>query len=203
MVALGVAVRLVPLFERHPVLFRRVVQVSFPFALAAVTLLWASLWIVDRSRQSRSAAAPLPAPASPNVLLIVMDTVAAGHLSLHGYKRATSTTLVELADRGIKFDSAQAAAPWTLPSHAAMFTGRMDARILGGGLAHAARRRPSHPWGNFSGRRAMRRLASSPTPVIVPSAIFPGLGRGFTQYHDFLSSSRPFNGLSRKNPGPS
>ena len=169
-VALGVAVRLVPLFERHPVLFRRVVQVSFPFALAAVTLLWASLWVADRSRQSRSAAAPLPAPASPNVLLIVMDTVAAGHLSLHGYNRATSTTLVELADRGIKFDSAQAAAPWTLPSHATMFTGRWMHELGVGWLTcRSTPALPIPPWGNFSGRRAMRRPASWPTPAIVPA----------------------------------
>ena len=76
------------------------------------------------SSNAREDARPLPPPGSPNVLLIVMDTVAAGHLSLHGYDRPTSPTLVELAERGIRFDSARAASSWTLPSHATMFTGR-------------------------------------------------------------------------------
>ncbi len=42
-------------------------------------------------------ARPRPSPGSPNVLLIVLDTVAADHLSLHGYHRLTSPTLGELA----------------------------------------------------------------------------------------------------------
>ena len=84
-------------------------MVSFPAAALVVASLGASLWVGDWIKQSRENARPLPPPGSPNVLLIVMDTVAAGHLSLHGYDRATSTTLVELAERGIRFDSARAA----------------------------------------------------------------------------------------------
>src|SRR6202035_623313 len=78
----------------------------------------------DRIKQSRENARPLPPPGSPNVIFFVLDTVAAGHLSLLGYERATSTSLIELAEQGIRFDSARTAAPWTLPSHATMFTGR-------------------------------------------------------------------------------
>ena len=72
---------------------------------------------------ARAVPAP-PAPASPNVLLIVLDTVAANHLGLHGYGRPTSPTLDELARQGIRFDRVQAASPWTLPYHARMFTCR-------------------------------------------------------------------------------
>ena len=86
---------------------------------------------------------PLPPPGSPNVLLIVMDTVAAGHLSLHGYDRATSTTLVELAERGIRFDSARAASSWTLPSHASMFTGRWLHELSVGWLTPLDRTHPT------------------------------------------------------------
>ena len=83
----------------------------------------ASLALVsDRMKQKHESARPLPAPGSPNVLLIMLDTVAASHLNLHGYRRATCTTLVELAERGVRFDSARAASSWTLPSHASMFT---------------------------------------------------------------------------------
>ena len=61
--------------------------------------------------------------SAPNVLLIVMDTVRADHLSVYGYHRETSPRLERLAARGIRFDLARSTAPWTLPSHASMFTG--------------------------------------------------------------------------------
>jgi len=95
--ALGVAARLVPLVERNARGFQWFVRASFPVALAMVVILGASPLVGDRIKQSRESARPLPPLGSPNALLIVLDTVAAGHLSLHGYERATSTTLVELA----------------------------------------------------------------------------------------------------------
>jgi arylsulfatase A-like enzyme len=64
------------------------------------------------------------APASsPNVLFIVLDTLSAQHLGSYGYHRATSPRLDALAGEGAQFQNAFSAAPWTLPSHASMFTG--------------------------------------------------------------------------------
>ncbi len=60
----------------------------------------------------------------PNLLLIVLDTVRARNLSLHGYPRATMPCLADLAPTGTVFEQALSTAPWTLPSHASMFTGR-------------------------------------------------------------------------------
>ena len=82
--------------------------------------MFAGDWVKERREASR----PLPPADSPNVLLIVMDTVRADHLSLYGYDRATTPTLEQLAKRGIRFDKARATAPWTLASHASLFTGR-------------------------------------------------------------------------------
>ena len=59
-----------------------------------------------------------------NVLLIVLDTVRAQSLSVYGYDRATTPALEILAAAGTVFERAYATAPWTLPSHASMFTGR-------------------------------------------------------------------------------
>ena len=102
----------------------------------------------------RESARPLPPPGSPNVLLIVMDTVAAGHLGMHGYSRATSTTLTELADRGIRFDSARAASSWTLPSHASMFTGRWLHELSVGWLTPLDQKHPT--LAEFLGDRGLR-----------------------------------------------
>ena len=80
----------------------------------------------------REEARPLPPPGSPNVLLIVLDTVGADHLSLHGYNRPTSPTIDELAARGIRFNRVRATSSWTLPSHASMFTGKWPHELSAG-----------------------------------------------------------------------
>jgi arylsulfatase A-like enzyme len=131
-VALGVAARTVPVLERHVAGFRRLVGVSYPLIVCLVPILAASVWGVDHFKAWREEARPLPPPGSPNVLLIVLDTVGAEHLSLHGYSRPTSPTIDELAARGIRFDRVQATSSWTLPSHASMFTGRWPHELSAG-----------------------------------------------------------------------
>jgi arylsulfatase A-like enzyme len=63
-------------------------------------------------------------PDAPNVLVLILDTVRAASTSLHGYARSTTPALERLAAEGVRFDWAIAPSSWTLPSHAAMFTGR-------------------------------------------------------------------------------
>jgi arylsulfatase A-like enzyme len=62
-----------------------------------------------------------------NVLLVVMDTVRKDHLTPYGYDRPTTPTLAALADEAVVYEQAVAQAPWTLPVHASMFTGRYPA----------------------------------------------------------------------------
>ena len=59
----------------------------------------------------------------PNILLIVMDTVRADHLSCYGYPMKTTPFLEKMAEESAIFNNAFATAPWTLPSHATLFTG--------------------------------------------------------------------------------
>lgn len=73
------------------------------------------------------------APAR-HLVVIAIDTLRADHLSCYGYERPTSPTLDALAARGVLFERAIATAPWTLPSFASMFTGRMPTRH-GAGLS--------------------------------------------------------------------
>lgn len=60
----------------------------------------------------------------PNVLLVILDTVRAKSCSFHGRDRSTTPGLDRLADESVVFEHAIAPATWTLPSHAAIFTGR-------------------------------------------------------------------------------
>ncbi|MCD4701029.1 MAG: sulfatase [Candidatus Aegiribacteria sp.] len=59
----------------------------------------------------------------PNVILIIIDTLRADHLSCYGYCRDTSPSLDSLAAAGTRWENCQAQAPWTLPSTATIFTG--------------------------------------------------------------------------------
>jgi arylsulfatase A-like enzyme len=181
-VALGMATQLVPLIERRGPLLRRSFMFGFPAAIAAVTILAASQWVGDRITEKRESARPLPPLGSPNVLLIVLDTVAAGHLNLHGYHRPTSTTLVELAERGVRFDSARAASSWTLPSHASMFTGRWLHELSVGWFTPLDHACPT--LAEFLGERGYA------TGGFVGNTFFcaadSGLARGFTHYQDFI-----------------
>lgn len=57
------------------------------------------------------------------LILISLDTLRADHLALYGYGRPTSPQLERFATQATRYTRAQAAAPWTLPSHASLFTG--------------------------------------------------------------------------------
>lgn len=64
-----------------------------------------------------------PEKQKPDVLLVVLDTVRADHLSTYGYHRQTSPVLSSLAEQGVLFADVTAPSSWTWPSHASLFTG--------------------------------------------------------------------------------
>ena len=57
-----------------------------------------------------------------NVLLVTVDTLRADHLGCYGYRGAETPNIDRLASQGTKFDRVYAQVPFTLPSHASMFT---------------------------------------------------------------------------------
>ncbi|MEM7480166.1 MAG: sulfatase [Acidobacteriota bacterium] len=58
-----------------------------------------------------------------NVVILLVDTLRADRLSLHGHSRETSPVVDAWAAGGAVFEHAVAAAPWTLPAHVSLFTG--------------------------------------------------------------------------------
>jgi arylsulfatase A-like enzyme len=81
---------------------------------------WGSRW------QERRELARLPAAnaGAPNVLIIVIDTLRADHLSSYGYARQTSPNIDRIAGEGVLFENAISPTPWSLPSHVSLLTGR-------------------------------------------------------------------------------
>jgi len=70
----------------------------------------------------------------PNILLIVLDAVRKDHLSCYRHDRETTPNIDRLASEGTRYEQAIAAAPWTPPSHASMFTGQYPSThgVVGG-----------------------------------------------------------------------
>ena len=182
-VAVGASLILVPIIERHALIFAK---------LAAVELcdhdglgprgrgLRLSARTGSNLRASR--AARCRRANSPNILVVVLDTVRADRLSLYGYQRPTTPNLERLSKRGIRFDHARATAPWTLASHASMFTGHWPHEFvdqwmtpLRGNLPTLAEYLGAHGYAT-AGFVANLVYCSQNT----------GLARGFTHYEDYV-----------------
>ncbi len=78
--------------------------------------LQSSLWISGCTKRSRH--------KGPNVILIILDTVRADHLSCYDYHRKTTPNLDKLARQSVLYTRAIAPSSWTFPSHASLFTGK-------------------------------------------------------------------------------
>jgi len=74
----------------------------------------------------------------PNIILITLDTTRADHLGCYGYSRPTSPNLDQIAKESVLYTRAIAPSSWTLPSHAALFTGKFT-------TSHGARYDPEGP----------------------------------------------------------
>ncbi len=62
--------------------------------------------------------------SKPSVLLVLIDTVRADRTSLHGHRQRTTPHLDRLSRGGVLFNRVSAPSSWTLPSTAALLTGR-------------------------------------------------------------------------------
>ncbi|MDG2333789.1 MAG: sulfatase [Myxococcota bacterium] len=130
-----------------------------------------------------------------NLIVISMDTLRADRLGSYGYARSTSPTIDALGARGARFARAHSPAPWTLPSHASIFTGLTP-------QVHA-----THGWGDKIPssvptlaellRNAGWRTFGHTTGGFVSGRY--GFSRGFEEYVDKLSGFKmTLNAARRK-----
>jgi arylsulfatase A-like enzyme len=121
--------------------------------VAAVLLTATPLTRVPELRMDTHAQPPQADPR-PNVILIVLDTVRADHLSVYGYARDTTPRLRALAARATVYSHAIAPSNWTLPSVASMLTGQTP-------WHHGAEMSMTHPEGR----------GISPDSVLLPEML--------------------------------
>lgn len=180
--AVGIGVQTGGFLEKHLGVARRLAVVSWPVILLVPLGFMGWIWGGDAWNSWREQSRPLPPPGSPNVLLIVLDTVAAEHLSLYGYSRPTSPTLSALAGEGVDFRHAVAPSSWTLPSHASFFTGRWPHELSAGWLTPLDRSQTTLAEVLSARGYATAGFVANNWYCAADS----GLSRGFTVYRDHL-----------------
>ena len=170
---------------KHEQKVARILDQALPWILVTVLACVAGIALYRPGLEHRATPiAPKAAENLPNVILIIVDTLRADHLSCYHYQRLTSPNLDQLASKGVLFENAIATASWTLPSHASMFTGlypnQHRAQRLGDRLGtdvpiiSEQLERAGYRTGAFSG-------SSFFTPR-------QGLSRGFSEFDDFSFS---------------
>lgn len=136
---------------------------------------------------------PQAPPNAPNVLLLVLDTERADHLTTYGYDRPTTPELNQLAREGMVFKWAVSPAATTLPSHASLLTGR---RVFEHGAGVGGRRfldarYPTLPEVLGDNGYATAGFVAN----IYWAARHTGINRGFVHYEDFYGTT--FDGITR------
>lgn len=62
-------------------------------------------------------------PPRPNILVILIDTLRADHLSCYGYQQPTSPNIDKLAEQGVLFERCYSSSSWTLPACTSLMSG--------------------------------------------------------------------------------
>jgi arylsulfatase A-like enzyme len=195
LLALGIATVLLRWLRTHEESSAKVFRRSTPWLLVSFALIIAGMEGGMRLHEDYATYRLVTAQGnSPNVLVIVFDTLRADHVSSYGYGRPTSPEIDRLAQHGVLFENAIAASSWSLPSHASLLTGRAVHEHGWGSV----RQIPWLGWGDSAlnrlptlgealQQRGYRTVAFSANSVYFTSNV--GLGRGFLHFEDYFENA--------------
>lgn len=180
LLAAGVGARLAWVLDEARV--ARLVRGTWrPTASLAAVVVAVSIGGPRASEYLRERALPPPErPDRPNVLVVVLDTVRADHLSAYGYPRQTTPRIDGLAARGVIFDAAISPSSWTLPSHASMLTGLYTSQHGAVDIGDALTGRTVLP--DRMAQLGYRNAAFSANSTFFSRA--QGFGKGFLRFED-------------------
>jgi arylsulfatase A-like enzyme len=117
---------------------------------------------------------------APNVLFVVLDTVRADRLSCYGYERTKTPIIDRIAREGVVFSNAFSTAPWTLSSHASMFTGLYPSQHQAD-WGHAYLDESFPTLAEHLRDAGYQTVAFSENPIVGGVS---GLTRGFSEFHE-------------------
>ena len=192
--AIGVAVAFARWVAKHEAAALNFWKRAFPWSVLAGaltlggiqgTLAWQEFHALSRL--------PTPRPDSPNVLVIVVDTLRADHLSSYGYSRPTSPNIDRLAEQGVLFQNAVSTCSWSYPSHVSLVTGLYQFQHGVEDVQPMHVLSPSPPSFNRSltlgealEQRGYRTAAFSANRTYFTRDL--GFGRGFIHFEDYFDS---------------
>jgi glucan phosphoethanolaminetransferase (alkaline phosphatase superfamily) len=114
LLAAGVAMQLSRWIAPRMPAFGRMVRRTLPWVVVLVVAIGVGRHALLAWQERRGLAAlPEADSGSPNVLLIILDTVRDLDLSVYGYDRPTTPFLERFAQRSVVFNHALTNAPWT------------------------------------------------------------------------------------------
>lgn len=123
--AAGISFQVFNAIQKREVVVSSQLRKWLPWLAGLTALLFVLIqgggWLNEKIRTSNL---PSAAPGAPNVVVVIVDTLRADHLSSYGYERDTSPFIDSLAAQGVRFETAIAPSSWTQPSHASLLTGR-------------------------------------------------------------------------------
>ena len=184
--ALGIAIRLSQLFTRHRERCLQLMRRSLVPLVVVVAVLAACEPALTAFREMRALASLRPAGDTPNVLVLVADTLRADHVSGYGYSRPTTPRIDRLGAEGRLFLNAYSSSSWTLPAHASLLTGRRLSEHRAGNQG-----RPFLD-AQFPTLAEVFAKAGYATGGFVANTFWcgrqTGLSRGFIHYEDFYGN---------------
>ena len=192
--AFGAAVAFGRWLTRHEIPARRFWRKTAPWATAAVAFAFIGVQGEKWWHEHRAIAALPPATSgAPDVLIIVIDTLRADHVSAYGYPRPTTPNLDRIAQQGVLFENAISPSSWSLPSHVSLVTGR----YLHDHKVGQVQPEPWFGWGKTSlggfptlgealEQRGYRTGAFSANRTYFSHDL--GFGRGFIHFEDYFCS---------------
>jgi arylsulfatase A-like enzyme len=165
-----------------------------PWLVAAWALAFIAIQGGQRAGERAAVAHLTPAaPDTPNVLVVVIDTLRADHVSGSGYARPTTPNLDRLAQQGVWFENAISTSSWSLPSHVSLVTGR-------GLFEHGVGNVQPQPWPGWgsAGLGGYRTLGEALQQKGYRTGAFSanrtyfsrdlGFGRSFIHFEDYFHS---------------
>lgn len=193
LLALGTAAVITRWVRGHESAGQRFIRRTMPLAAAVVVLaatgIQGAAWLGEQRALS---ALPAARPGAPNVLVVVVDTLRADHLSGYGYSRPTSPNMDRLAQQGAQFDNAMATTSWSFPSHVSLVTGRYQFEHGLGRIPPMAALDSTLALGGFPTlgeelqRRGYRTAAFSANRLFFSGNL--GFHRGFAHFEDYFHS---------------
>ncbi len=181
--AAGLAVQVSRLAARRADALARGTRRWGPWVLGAGAIAGTLMWVSLRPAALASPAQPA-SPGRPNLLVITLDTVRADSLGLYGFSGRTSPGIDTFAAGGVVFDRAFSTAPWTLPSHASLFTGRWPHELSAGYASPLDGRYPT--LAEYLSGHGYRTAGFVANYGYCGAA--SGLARGFQHYEDYPRS---------------